>query len=104
MVTANSEIEKSPREISTEIVDEHLDEMMTPREYAATARSLIEAIEKALRDRDERAARIADKFAAQNHEGAVKAARRKDMGTHDVLDSCKREAEAIASAIRGKSK
>lgn len=47
----------------------------------------------------EAAVRIAEKYANQNHDGAVKALRRGDHGTYDVLDSCKREAEAIASAI-----
>lgn len=58
------------------------------------------ALTKAIGDERERCAQIADGCVQQNQTGAVKAARRGDMDTHDVLDSCKRESEAIASLIR----
>lgn len=85
-----TETEKSPREIAAAFA-EKWDVYANP----------VDALELLIKCRDERAAKIADRFAAQNHEGAVRAARRRDMDMNDVLDSCRREAEAIASAIRG---
>ena len=79
-----TEPEKSRRETAEEIVDEHLDEMMSPREFASTSKALIEAIDKALRDRDERAARI--------------------IKEHRESDRCEGSCwEIITTAIRGKS-
>ena len=85
----NSETEKSPREIAESIAVRGLpfSAFINSVEYRNARVWIANAIDEALLDERERAARIADKFAAQNHEGAVKAARRKDMGTHDVLDS-----------------
>lgn len=53
---------ESTKEIAGKIVAENLDEMMSPREYVATKRALIDHIDAALKDRDERAAKIAEEY------------------------------------------
>jgi len=80
------------RQIAEQIVDEHLDEMMSPREYASTAKALIDDFEKALRDRDERAAKKCDDRVIEISNYQTRPYR-----------VARRELESIASAIRGKS-
>ena len=121
-----TETEKSPREIAAQIVDEHLDEMMSPREYASTAKALIDGFEKALHDRDEyvwrdAAQRLRDKAEdwrqqAERWQHNAQSAgmdiiREQDYADRDVCLSKMSAAttlaiefDEIASAIRGKSK
>jgi hypothetical protein len=86
----NTETERSPRQIAEQIIDEHLDEMMSPREYASTCKALIDGVEKALRDRDERAAKIADQKGSE-------------WDSDDRYGRWFTAAQELASAIRGKS-
>jgi hypothetical protein len=81
-----TETEKSPREIAREIVNGWLDFFIT----AFRQRELITRIEQALRDRDERAAKIAER----PYSDAVAA-----LGP----DQPSVVGTKIASAIRGKS-
>lgn len=78
MTTRNMEIEKSTRDIAEEISQEF------GSEFELDRRDLTLAVDKALRDRDERAAKIAESFSTEIH-----------FENADVND--------IASAIRGKS-
>ena len=86
--------EKSPREIVHLIVKRYLDNDINDHQ-------LENELEKALRDRDERAAKIADERAAFNRRLA------KTHGIGDPMADLKftraDEAEVIAGEIRGKS-
>jgi len=88
------ETEKSPREIVHLIVKRYLDDRINDHQ-------LENELEQALRDRDERAAKIADERAAFN---------RRLAKTHPIGDPMAdlkftraAEAEIIADDIRGKS-
>jgi len=91
-----AETEKSPREMATEIARGCLD-WKDPR-----YRPLVLSIEKALRDRDERAAKIATNKA----ETLRRAAHVVQQPTEEALRMAElaiNTADDIASAIRGKS-
>lgn len=55
---------ETPEQIAARIVDERLDEMMSPHQYASTRGLLIIDIVQALRNERERAARVAETEAA----------------------------------------
>jgi hypothetical protein len=89
MVTSNSEIEKSPREIAEAFVEKW-------NNYASGT----DAIEALIRERDERAARIAETIFEPAHTYSSENAevyRAYDRGQQYAM-------KRIASAIRGKSK
>lgn len=85
----DTKIEKSPREIAGEIVLTFREQIVTTGFDVAEA---INAIEKALRDRDERAAKKCDLRIAEISNYQTRPYR-----------IARRELESIASAIRGKS-
>lgn len=102
--------EKSPREIAALIPQFWLDEARNGVALATVLlkqdeEMLIGAIEKALRDRDERAVRIAQSEAMA---AAAQLTERGDEGRDilnytDFIKGQKTAAQDIASAIRGKS-
>jgi translation initiation factor 2B subunit (eIF-2B alpha/beta/delta family) len=121
----NTETERSPRQIAEQIIDEHLDEMMSPREYASTCKALIDGVEKALRDRDGRVWRDAaqrlrdkadewrqqaDRWQRNAQSAGMDIIRDQDYADRDVCLSKMSAAvtlaiefDEIASATRGKS-
>jgi selenocysteine lyase/cysteine desulfurase len=84
-----TETEKSPREIALELV-EQLKRIPEVTIYRCCENDVIDTIEKALCDRDERAAKIAEQDSIISWAGG---------STGDAKGTAKR----IASAIRGKS-
>jgi hypothetical protein len=104
-----AETEKSPRETAQKILDKCARRQIAPPEWGTPTKWVTEfdetrlanEIEKALRDRDERAAKIAAERAAFN---------RRLAKTHKIGDPMADlkltradEAEIIAGEIRGKS-
>ena len=100
-MTLSSETEKSPREIAALIIQFWLDEARNGVALATLLlkqdeEMLIGAIDKALRDRDERAAKIAD---AHDHDGPSASLTLNQPATMGY----RLAAQKIASAIRGKA-
>jgi hypothetical protein len=105
-----TETEKSPREIAKEILDKCARRQIAPPEWGTPTKWVTEfdetrlanEIDKALRDRDERAAAIAAKKA----ETLRRAAHVVQQPTEEALRMAElaiNTADDIASAIRGKS-
>jgi len=90
-----TETEKSPREIAEDISRRGLplSAFIDPSEYQDVYSWMANGIEKALRDRDERAAKIAESH-FENHLG--------DSAKGGLIHEGQCH-QAIASAIRGKS-
>lgn len=82
---------ETPEQIAARIVDERLDEMMSPHQYASTRGLLIIDIVQALRNERERAAGAADKYVADMQS----VPKRTEYG-----EGCLNAAAYLAKAIR----
>lgn len=102
-----TETEKSPREIAEEVAKRITDNPCAHPSCCPHTAKAADAIEKALRDRDERAAKMADAVEDEWLENARNAARADDLVgglAQSTYTSYAEVAGKIASAIRRPSK